>query len=170
MLAVVERDRACFGPLPCSSAAAKMPLRQPMMKEPHGGEKHLASKKKKPLQNSSNQQQKVEARDLQAQDVVKKSVGKRRGRGRGKGPAAAGAERVMNAEAALAGGRAIVGPPVSSKGIGFCRRPGFGQIGTRCLVKANHFLAQLPDKDLNQYDVGCPSQLLKADRNLILKS
>ncbi|XP_020259992.1 protein argonaute PNH1-like, partial [Asparagus officinalis] len=44
-------------------------------------------------------------------------------------------------------------PPVSSKGVVFCRRPGFGQIGTRCLVKANHFLAQLPDKDLNQYDV-----------------
>ncbi|KAG0498942.1 hypothetical protein HPP92_003633 [Vanilla planifolia] len=35
----------------------------------------------------------------------------------------------------------------------FHRRPGFGQVGTKCVVKANHFLAQLPDKDLSHYDV-----------------
>jgi eukaryotic translation initiation factor 2C len=35
----------------------------------------------------------------------------------------------------------------------FPRRPGSGRVGTRCLVKANHFLAELPDKDLHQYDV-----------------
>lgn len=50
-------------------------------------------------------------------------------------------------------GPETVAPPVSSKGVVFCRRPGFGQAGTRCIVKANHFLAELPDKDLNQYDV-----------------
>jgi eukaryotic translation initiation factor 2C len=32
-------------------------------------------------------------------------------------------------------------------------RPGKGSIGTRCLVKANHFFAELPDKDLHHYDV-----------------
>lgn len=44
-------------------------------------------------------------------------------------------------------------PPVSTKGITFHRRPGFGQMGTKCVVKANHFFTELPDKDLNQYDV-----------------
>ncbi|KAM0886935.1 hypothetical protein ACQ4PT_029393 [Festuca glaucescens] len=38
----------------------------------------------------------------------------------------------------------------------FPRRPGSGRIGIKCLVKANHFLAQLPDKDLHQYDVRYP--------------
>ncbi|XP_022137920.1 protein argonaute 10 [Momordica charantia] len=41
----------------------------------------------------------------------------------------------------------------SSKSLSFAPRPGFGQVGTRCIVKANHFFAELPDKDLNQYDV-----------------
>lgn len=35
----------------------------------------------------------------------------------------------------------------------FPHRPGSGSIGTRCLVKANHFFAEVPDKDLHQYDV-----------------
>ncbi|CAN4092874.1 unnamed protein product [Withania somnifera] len=45
------------------------------------------------------------------------------------------------------------GFPSSSKSLCFAPRPGFGQLGTKCIVKANHFLAELPDKDLNQYDV-----------------
>ncbi|KAL5209720.1 hypothetical protein ABZP36_005343 [Zizania latifolia] len=40
-----------------------------------------------------------------------------------------------------AAARAVVGPPVASKGLSFCRRPGFGTVGARCVVKANHFLA-----------------------------
>ncbi|GLJ52618.1 hypothetical protein SUGI_1119890 [Cryptomeria japonica] len=43
--------------------------------------------------------------------------------------------------------------PLSSKGVRFPLRPGMGKTGTRCIVKANHFFAQLPDKDLHQYDV-----------------
>ena len=43
--------------------------------------------------------------------------------------------------------------PTSSKCLNFARRPGYGQVGTKCIVKANHFFAELPDKDLNQYDV-----------------
>lgn len=45
------------------------------------------------------------------------------------------------------------GFPTSSKSMNFAPRPGFGQLGTKCIVKANHFLADLPNKDLNQYDV-----------------
>lgn len=43
--------------------------------------------------------------------------------------------------------------PASSKSVRFSLRPGKGSIGTRCIVKANHFFAQLPDKDLHHYDV-----------------
>ncbi|KAK4765797.1 hypothetical protein SAY87_007439 [Trapa incisa] len=41
----------------------------------------------------------------------------------------------------------------SSKTIKFPLRPGKGSIGMKCMVKANHFFAELPDKDLHQYDV-----------------
>ncbi|KAJ4834563.1 argonaute 1B [Turnera subulata] len=44
-------------------------------------------------------------------------------------------------------------PPPSSKSMRFPLRPGKGSTGTRCMVKANHFFAELPDKDLHQYDV-----------------
>ncbi|KAF8378860.1 hypothetical protein HHK36_030209 [Tetracentron sinense] len=41
----------------------------------------------------------------------------------------------------------------SSKSMRFPLRPGSGSTGIRCIVKANHFFAELPDKDLHQYDV-----------------
>lgn len=46
-----------------------------------------------------------------------------------------------------------MGFPTSSKSLSFARRPGFGQVGIKCIVKANHFFAELPEKDLNHYDV-----------------
>nr|GMD77292.1 protein argonaute 10-like [Ipomoea batatas] len=46
-----------------------------------------------------------------------------------------------------------LGFPSSRKALSFAPRPGYGQLGVKCIVKANHFLAELPDKDLNQYDV-----------------
>ncbi|KAG6523468.1 hypothetical protein ZIOFF_013326 [Zingiber officinale] len=47
----------------------------------------------------------------------------------------------------------IVPPASSSKSVRFPVRPGKGTNGARCVVKANHFFAELPDKDLHQYDV-----------------
>ncbi len=47
----------------------------------------------------------------------------------------------------------MVSVPVSSKTLRFPLRPGKGRLGQRCMVKANHFLATLPDKDLHHYDV-----------------
>ncbi|XP_029123469.1 protein argonaute 1A [Elaeis guineensis] len=41
----------------------------------------------------------------------------------------------------------------SSKSLRFPLRPGKGSFGDKCVVKANHFFAELPDKDLHQYDV-----------------
>ncbi len=52
-----------------------------------------------------------------------------------------------------------VAPPVSSKALRFPLRPGKGKLGQRCIVKANHFFAELPDKDLHQYDVSFLSYL-----------
>lgn len=57
-----------------------------------------------------------------------------------------------------------MGFPSSSKSINFAPRPGFGQLGTKCIVKANHFFAELPNKDLNQYDVTIIPEV--ASRNL----
>lgn len=48
---------------------------------------------------------------------------------------------------------AIQPVPPSSKSMRFPLRPGKGSTGIRCIVKANHFFAELPDKDLHQYDV-----------------
>ncbi|CAN6439599.1 unnamed protein product [Victoria cruziana] len=49
--------------------------------------------------------------------------------------------------------RMEVGPSASSKALRFPARPGYGRGGVKCLVKANHFFAELPKKDLSQYDV-----------------
>ncbi|KAI4374458.1 hypothetical protein MLD38_012451 [Melastoma candidum] len=49
--------------------------------------------------------------------------------------------------------QAIQPAPPSSKSMKFPLRLGLGSKGTRCIVKANHFFAELPDKDLHQYDV-----------------
>ena len=43
--------------------------------------------------------------------------------------------------------------PSSSKALSFAQRHGYGQLGTKCVVKANHLFAGLPEKDLNHYDV-----------------
>ncbi|XLR66441.1 hypothetical protein S83_017113 [Arachis hypogaea] len=45
------------------------------------------------------------------------------------------------------------GPPASKSSMRFPLRPGKGSYGTKCIVKANHFFAELPNKDLHQYDV-----------------
>ncbi|XP_071724545.1 protein argonaute 5-like [Rutidosis leptorrhynchoides] len=60
-------------------------------------------------------------------------------------------------------------PPASSKGSRFPARPGYGKLGMKCLVRANHFLVDVADKDLNHYDVSispdCPSK--KVNRDII---
>lgn len=44
-------------------------------------------------------------------------------------------------------------PPVSSKGITPPSRPGFGTLGRKLLVRANHFVVQVADNDICHYDV-----------------
>ncbi|CAD5188298.1 unnamed protein product [Musa acuminata subsp. malaccensis] len=134
MLAVVETERSCFHR---STYTGEMPVRQ-MAKAPKG-EKSFISKK--PLQNCMNQQKLHGGCPL---PEMKKNMERRRGRRKGK----TDVDPATEIETGLS-----IGPPLSSKGIFFCRRPGFGQVGSRCIVKANHFLAELTNKDLIQYDV-----------------
>jgi eukaryotic translation initiation factor 2C len=44
-------------------------------------------------------------------------------------------------------------PPASSKAPVFPARPGYGTLGRRCRVRANHFLVQVADKEIYHYDV-----------------
>ncbi|PRQ33301.1 putative post-transcriptional gene silencing PAZ-Argonaute family [Rosa chinensis] len=44
-------------------------------------------------------------------------------------------------------------PPASSKAVRFPQRPGFGTVGKKIQVRANHFLVQVADRDLHHYDV-----------------
>ncbi|KAF6173400.1 hypothetical protein GIB67_027095 [Kingdonia uniflora] len=53
----------------------------------------------------------------------------------------------------------------SSKPLKLAPRPGFGQAGIKCIVKANHFLTNLPDKDLNQYDVNISPEVISKSLN-----
>ncbi|XP_017223229.1 protein argonaute 10 isoform X2 [Daucus carota subsp. sativus] len=55
--------------------------------------------------------------------------------------------------------------PSSSKSLSFAQRPGYGQLGTKCIVKANHFFAELPEKDLNHYDVTITPEVSSRNMN-----
>ncbi|KAH8492011.1 hypothetical protein H0E87_021560 [Populus deltoides] len=59
----------------------------------------------------------------------------------------------LSVEHGVSSSQAIQPLPASSKSVRFPLRPGKGSTGIRCIVKANHFFAELPDKDLHQYDV-----------------
>ncbi|KAM1026662.1 hypothetical protein TB2_039490 [Malus domestica] len=60
---------------------------------------------------------------------------------------------VLTVQQESAPSQAIQPVAPSSKSVRFPLRPGKGSTGRRCTVKANHFFAELPDKDLHQYDV-----------------
>lgn len=60
--------------------------------------------------------------------------------------------------------------PISSKKLQFALRPDFGKAGRPCIVKANHFLAQLPDADLHQYDVSIVPEIKSRElRRAVMK-
>ncbi|CAK9150489.1 unnamed protein product [Ilex paraguariensis] len=44
-------------------------------------------------------------------------------------------------------------PPLSSKAERPPTRPGYGTVGRKCIVRANHFLVQVAERDLHHYDV-----------------
>lgn len=42
----------------------------------------------------------------------------------------------------------------------YSKRPGYGTIGKRIAVRANHFLVEVADRDLHHYEVGSCTQML----------
>ncbi|KAH9700121.1 protein argonaute 5 [Citrus sinensis] len=52
----------------------------------------------------------------------------------------------------LAALAAATPPPSSSQAVGFPVRPGFGTVGRKCVVRANHFMVQLAERDIHHYD------------------
>lgn len=50
-------------------------------------------------------------------------------------------------------GGSVRPPPAPSKALRIPIRPGFGKVGRKCTVRANHFLVHVGDKDLHHYDV-----------------
>lgn len=56
-------------------------------------------------------------------------------------------------------------PPASSKALVFPARPGFGTVGKKCRVRANHFLVQVADKDIYHYDVTIMPESISRERN-----
>ncbi|XP_059429807.1 protein argonaute 5-like [Corylus avellana] len=60
-------------------------------------------------------------------------------------------------------------PPTSSKAIDFPKRPGYGTIGKKTFVRANHFLVEVADKDLHHYDVSITPEITskKVSRDII---
>ena len=109
--------------------------------------KHIISKKivesKPVLQQASNRF--CESTGERLEDAPKNAK-RRRGRRKSKGA-------IMEDLPADGKLELRVEPPTSNKGIVFQRRPGFGQLGTKCVVKANYFLAELSRSDLCQYNV-----------------
>ncbi|XP_031281738.1 protein argonaute 5-like isoform X1 [Pistacia vera] len=59
--------------------------------------------------------------------------------------------------------------PVSSKAVKFPARPGFGTQGRKCVVRANHFMVQVADKDIHHYDVTITPEVIskKINRDVI---
>ncbi|CAK9329549.1 unnamed protein product [Citrullus colocynthis] len=80
-------------------------------------------------------------------DGEKTNLWKRKGRRRAKEPSMEGLKQKEL-------DRNLEFPSSSSrKSVTFPRRPDFGQLGTKCLVKANHFLAKIPESDISHYNV-----------------
>ncbi|KAM0946817.1 hypothetical protein DsansV1_C08g0079561 [Dioscorea sansibarensis] len=52
-----------------------------------------------------------------------------------------------------------------SKSMRFPQRPGIGTSGSKCVVKANHFFAEHPNKDLHQYDVSITPEVKRREVN-----
>lgn len=130
------------------------------MKNPE--QKHVISTRK-PLQNSMNQQTSSEIMPSTEESLenAKRSIGRRKGRRRGKG---AKVEQLQDPKLDLS-----VGSHDSSKGLVFHRRPGYGQLGRKCVVKANHFLAQVPDTDLSQYSVSSLSPKIELQKTFFCR-
>ncbi|CAM0875451.1 unnamed protein product [Alopecurus aequalis] len=78
-----------------------------------------------------------------------------------------GQTKLQESQAVVAApGRSLL--PVSSRAEKFPARPGFGTVGKRCRVRANHFLVQIADNDIHHYDVAIYPETRSRDRNRLI--
>ncbi|KAL4200140.1 hypothetical protein AMTRI_Chr03g54920 [Amborella trichopoda] len=118
-------------------------------------ENHVVLKNQKPLTSIQNEKK---AQEPHSQVKIK---GRRRQRGRAR------KEGKLNGiqHGGGANGSEMETSPPSSKSFRFPLRPGQGQLGTKCLVKANHFLTQFPGKDVTQYHVTITPEVVSKRMN-----
>ncbi|GAB2285479.1 argonaute 5 [Dionaea muscipula] len=88
------------------------------------------------------------------------------GRGAGGGRGYSGpATEVLTPDVWLAAsaGRLTLQPshPSSSKSMKPPARPGYGKIGMKCMVRANHFMVDVADRDLHHYDVAITPEVTR---------
>jgi len=113
------------------------------MREPE--QKHMISKK--PVESLGTQQASTQFSESPGERLedAPKNAKRRRGRRKSKG--------VMVEDSPNGKPEVLVEPTTSDKSIVFQRRPGYGQLGSKCIVKANYFLAELSRSDLCHYKV-----------------
>ncbi|KQK13776.2 hypothetical protein BRADI_1g12431v3 [Brachypodium distachyon] len=75
---------------------------------------------------------------------------------------------VLGAEVVVAAAAPRMLPPLSSKAEKFPARPGFGTVGKRCRVRANHFLVQVAEKEIYHYDVVINPETRSRERNRLI--
>ncbi|EOY30931.1 Stabilizer of iron transporter SufD / Polynucleotidyl transferase isoform 2 [Theobroma cacao] len=107
-------------------------------------ENHVVSRE--PLKSSMNQKKSPQMiiKSGDRFEDGKKSLGRKNGRRRVRGHKV---DRLQDAKLESSMGS------IPCKSLMFHRRPGYGQLGTKCMVKANHFLAEIPGSDLSHYSV-----------------
>ncbi|XP_052199612.1 protein argonaute PNH1-like isoform X2 [Diospyros lotus] len=110
-------------------------------------QRHVVSTRR-PLQDSMNQHSSAQMplRNHESSEEVKK-----KSEGRGRGRRRSGRAAKLDTQQTPENGADQSALP--EKSLVLHRRPGYGQLGTKCVVKANHFLAQISGKDLAQYSV-----------------
>ncbi|KAJ1435138.1 Ribonuclease H-like superfamily [Sesbania bispinosa] len=59
----------------------------------------------------------------------------------------------------------VLVPSATCKSLVFPRRPGYGQLGTKCLIKANHFLADISVSDMSHYNVKITPEVISRKTN-----
>ncbi|GMH04485.1 hypothetical protein Nepgr_006324 [Nepenthes gracilis] len=135
-------------------ASKEMPHKQ--KRDPE--QKHMHMINKKPVQSSEIQQLPPKMSQICGEGLEDswKNSGKTKGRRRCKGAILEDRQCAKDLHGQL---------PASGKNIVFQRRPGYGQMGSKCVVKANYFLAKVSESDLCHYSVNVIPEVTSTKQN-----
>lgn len=103
-----------------------------------------------PLKESLNQNAQPQISGERRIEEVKRNnnAGRRRSRRKGKGILVEKMQDINDSQTSTP-----CSASSSERSLVFPHRPGYGQLGTKCMVKANHFIAELSERSLSQYSV-----------------